>query len=119
MPTFLILLGYFLAVHEGLHAVVVQGIWLYEVYDVEFIAVVFLSVTYPEVEPLRHVLHASVVLLQFKIVLEFVDLGCPMKVARFKSRFKYECVVVLSLDVVVYGQLVKIPAVNDLTVGIA
>jgi hypothetical protein len=65
MPTFLILLNCFLAVYKGFHAMVIQGVWLAQVNDVEFVVVISLGVADPEVEPLSYVLDCTVVLLQF------------------------------------------------------
>lgn len=52
MPANLTSLCIFFAVHKRFLTMIVQAIWLNQVYDVEFVLLIFASVAYAEVIPL-------------------------------------------------------------------
>lgn len=73
---------------------IVEGVRLHQVDDVEAVGLSGFGVAYPEVVPLS-VAPGVVVRFKDQVVLEFVDLDCASQIARFEPRFKYECIVFL------------------------
>lgn len=49
---------------------------------------------------------AAVVTLQFEVIFELAHLGCPIQIARFKPRLKYQCCVLRRLQLIQVWQLV-------------
>mmetsp|Transcript_11932 Transcript_11932/g.20170 ORF Transcript_11932/g.20170 Transcript_11932/m.20170 type:complete len:212 (+) Transcript_11932:949-1584(+) len=79
-------------VHQGPHAVIVEGVGLDQVDDVEAVVLARLHVGHAEVVPLG-VPSRVVVGLENQIVLVLIDLDCSPQVPAFKSRLEDQSVV--------------------------
>ena len=109
-PAFAIGFGFYLAVHERAHPMVIKWVRLEQVDDVEAVcsacARVWQSEIVPLCEPPR-----IIVRLKNQVIFKFIHLDCPSQVPRFKSRLKHQSVIILETWLIVGCQVCVIVAV--------
>lgn len=89
VPAYALLLFELVREAEGLHAVVVQGVWLGKVEHIELDPSSALRVADTEEVPLRMTVSVDVI-LQDEVVFVLADLDRGQQVPRLEARFKYE-----------------------------
>lgn len=88
VPAYIFTFGVFLAIYQGLHAVVVETVRLDQIHDVELVDLVFARVGYSEVEPLAQLLRRPMVKLQIEVVLPLAHLGRSVQVPTLEPRLE-------------------------------
>jgi hypothetical protein len=88
MPTFSMNVCVFLRVDQRLHADAIEGVWFYEIGNVEGVLEVFSSVRDSEKVPLREIRVRTEIYFEMEIVSVGSDLGSSFQVTTFKSTFK-------------------------------
>ncbi len=109
-PAFAISFGFYLAVHERAHSMVVKRVGLEQVDDVEAVGAACARVWQSEIVPLCEP-PRIVVRLKNQVIFELIHLDCPTQVARFKSRLKHQSVIILETWLIVRCQVCVVVAV--------
>jgi len=108
MPALQRIFGLLLRVEQWAHPVVVQGVGLVKVSQVELVDLALAGVRNAEVKPLGELLGRAVVELHLQVVLEIGNLDCLAQVARLKARFKDQSWVLCVFRAVKAGQFIEI-----------
>lgn len=92
VPTISSCLDVLLWIYERLHALIIRGIWLEQIDDIESVLNILSIVLNTKVIPLRHsLIEWGKVWPQLQIINEFSHLSCSSQVSRLKSGFKNQC----------------------------
>ena len=89
LPAYTTFFCFFDAINEWLHALIVVGVWLHKIDDVEAVLSVFSSVLNTEVVPLR-VAVCTIVIFEVQVVFCIRYLDSLAQVTTFKSTLEYQ-----------------------------
>ena len=91
-----ILISFLFLIYQRFHTLVVGTFWLHQVYEIEFVRNSFSNILNPEVIPLS-VNGSVVIVFQNHVILVFTDLDSSSQIARLKSTFEYQCIVIIAI----------------------
>lgn len=91
-----ILISFLFWIYQRFHTLVVGTFWLHQVYEIEFVRNSFSNILNPEVIPLS-VNGSVVIVFQNHVILVFTDLDSSSQIARLKSTFEYQCIVIIAI----------------------
>ena len=112
VPAHIFGLRFFSTIAQDSHTVVIQRIWLYQVYDVQAVHLSFPQVADPEVKPLGHGCAGAMVEFQVEVVLVFRYLRCLVQVPRFEPGLKSERRVTTAFLLVKIRQFVEVTRID-------